>query len=106
MVEINKPGRPWQEVSEAVFNMFSAQGYKLEEGTKLDGIYGIGNAVGRFWGGGFVTRNKFSLKIFTTPDGGTLIHFDKAMSGMSGGVIGIAKINKEFDRVFALLTSL
>ena len=105
MVEVHKPGRPWQEVSEAVFNMFASQGYKLEEGTKLDGIYGIGSAAGRFWGGGFVNRNKFSVKIFTTEDGGTLIHFDKAMSGMSGGVIGLAKINKEYDRVFALLNT-
>ncbi len=103
MVEFHKPGRNWQEVSEAVFNMFSQEKYKLEEGTKLDGVYGIGNAAGRFWGGGFVTRNKFSIKIFTTQEGGSLIHFDKAMLGMSGGIIGIAKINQEYDRIIALL---
>lgn len=106
MVEFNKPGRDWQEVSEAIYNMFIAEHYTLEEGSKIDGIYGIGNAAGRFWGGGFVTRNKFSLKLFTTPDGGTLIHFDKAMSGMSGGVIGVSKMNKEFKRVQALIQNL
>lgn len=103
MVEIHKPGKPWQEVSEAVSNMFVGQGYKLEEGTKLDGIYGIGSAAGRFWGGGFVKRYKFSIKIFTTPDNGTLIHYEKAMSGFSGGAIGVSKMNKEFDRVYSLL---
>ena len=103
MVEIHKPGRPWQEVSETIYNLFVGQNYKLEEGTKLDGIYGIGSTAGRIIAGGFVKRNKFSIKLFTTPDGGTLIHFDKAMSGFSGGVIGVTKMNKEFDRVYSLL---
>ncbi|MBT3318967.1 MAG: hypothetical protein HN389_04255 [Clostridia bacterium] len=106
MVEFNKPSRNWQEVSDLIYNMFIAEHYALEEGTKIDGIYGIGNAAGRFWGGGFVTRNKFSIKIFTTPDDGTLIHFDKAMSGMGGGIMGMAKMNKEFDRVKLILQNL
>jgi len=106
MVEFNKQGRNWQEVSESIYNMFLQEKYALEEGTKIDGIYGIGNAAGRFWGGGFVTRNKFSVKLFTTPDGSTLIHFDKAMSGMGGGIMGMAKMNKEFDRVKLLLQNL
>jgi len=103
MVELNKPGRPWQEVSESVFNMFTQEGYKLEEGTKLDGVYGTGSAAGRVFGGGFVKRYKFSIKIFQSQDGGTLIHFDKAMSGMSGGLIGVGKMNAENDRIYALL---
>ena len=106
MVEFNKPGRDWQEVSGLIYNMFMAEHYALEEGSKIDAIYGIGNAAGRFWGGGFVTRNKFSIKIFTTPDGGTLVHFDKAMSGMSGGIMGKVKMNKEFDRVKLILQNL
>ena len=106
MVEFNKQGRGWQEVSESIYNMFVQEQYALEEGSKIDGTYGIGNAAGRFWGGAFVTRNKFSIKLFTTPDGGTLVHFDKAMSGMSGGVIGVSKMKKEFDRVGFLLQNL
>ncbi len=106
MVEFNKPGRNWQEVSESIYNIFIAEHYALEEGTKLDGIYGIGSAAGRILIGGLTKRNKFSVKIFTTPDGGTLIHFDKAMSGMGGGLIGVSKMNKEFNRVKLLLQNL
>jgi len=106
MVEFNKQGRGWQEVSETIYSMFLQEQYALEEGSKIDGIYGIGSAAGRFLAGGFTKRNKFSIKIFTTPDGGTLVHFDKAMSGMGGGIIGIAKMNKEFDRVRAILQNL
>jgi hypothetical protein len=106
MAELNKQGRDWKEVSEAVYNMFVQEQYKLEEGTKIDGIYGIGSAAGRFLGGGFVTRNKFSIKLFTTPEGGTLIHFEKAMTGMGGGIIGMAKINNEYNRILSLLQNL
>ena len=89
---------PDAERGTPAYNMFMAEHYALEEGSKIDGTYGIGNAAGRFWGGAFVTRNKFSIKLFTTPDGSTLVHFDKAMSGMSGGVIGVSKMKKEFRK--------
>lgn len=106
MVELNKQNRDWKEISVSIYNMFLQENYALEEGTKIDGVYGIGSAAGRILIGGFSKRNKFSVKLFTTPEHGTLIHFDKAMSGMGGGLIGVGKINKEFDRIKLLIENL
>ena len=106
MVEFNKRGKAWQEICESIYNMFLQEKYTLEEGTKIDGVYYSSNNTGRFLGGAFVTRNKFSIKIYTTPDGNTIIHFNKVMSGIGGGIIGAGKMNKEFGRLKLLLQNL
>ena len=87
-----------EEVSTKVNEYFTQQNYKLEKGTKEDGVYGIGNDVLRLLLGAFVKRYKFSVNV-TASGNQTLVTFAKAMSGVSGGAIGYAKLNKEYKKV-------
>jgi hypothetical protein len=87
-----------EEVSQKISDYFTAQNYKLEKGTKEDGVYGIGNDVMRIIFGAFVKRYKFQVKV-TPSEKQTLVTFTKAMTGVSGGAIGYAKLNKEYKRL-------
>jgi len=93
------PGRSPDEVARAVSNFFQEQKYQLEEGNLMDGIYGIGSGgVKRALGGAFSKRYRFRC-IIRTVNGLTSLEVYKAMSGMSGGLIGIKKLNQEFERI-------
>lgn len=106
MVLIRKQGQSADELAQRVYAQFMARGYKLEEGTMTRGVYGNGNAAARALLGGFVKRNKFSVSIEQSAEGGFNISLDKAMSGAMGGVMGVSKLNKEFDQIHQMLTSL
>ncbi len=56
-------------VADEFQRFFLAEGFALEEGTKLMGAYGTGSAKGRAFGGGFVSRRKFDVRI-VPGDGG------------------------------------
>jgi len=82
----------------AVDEYFTRRGYKLEEGSPLNGTYGKGSAAGRAIAGGFATRFKFKVAI--TPNSGeTVLDFAKGMSGMMGGALGASKMTKEFKTI-------
>ena len=106
MLLISKTYRSTQELAEKVAEQFSSLGYKLEEGTAFQGVYGIGTPAMRALLGGFVKRNKFSVRISQTPNNEQVIELDKAMSGAMGGIIGVSKINDEFQRIQDLLSHL
>jgi hypothetical protein len=106
MVEIVKPNLPVDELAEKVFQLFSERGYKLEEGTKLSGIYANGSAAMRVLVGGFAKRNKFSVKIVQNAENTSMILLDKAMVGALGGAIGVSKLNKEFGLLQQMLSQL
>jgi len=99
MVVIQKPGRLVEELKETAFQMFTANGYRLEEGTKENGVYGIGKAGMTFLVGGLSKRMKFSISIVPASETDSAINFDKAMTGASGGIIGMSKIDGEFRRL-------
>lgn len=106
MIVIEKKAQSADELADKVFMMFQSRGYKLEEGTKLRGVYGNGSAAMRALVGGFAKRNKFSVSIEPNANNGFNIVFDKAMSGAMGGLIGVSKMNKEMDQVQQMLSSL
>ena len=82
----------------AVGEYFARRGYSLEEGTPVDGMYGKGNAVGRALLGGFVTRFKFKVAVYSG-EGAVLLDFSKGMSGAAGGALGATKMTKEFGTI-------
>lgn len=86
-------------------NFFTGKGYKLEEGSPENAIYGIGNKVMRILFGAFVKRYTFSV-IIKDEDGKTKLEFAKGMSGISGGAIGIAKLNKEYKKIIEEIKNL
>lgn len=82
----------------AVADYFARRGYALEEGTPVDGMYGKGSAAGRALLGGFVTRFKFKVAVYSG-QGVALLDFSKGMSGAAGGALGAAKMSKEFTAI-------
>jgi hypothetical protein len=99
MTLISRTCQSAEELADKVAGLFAARGYKLEEGTKYQGVYGNGSAAMRVMFGGFAKRNKFSVSIMQTPNNELAIMFDKAMSGAMGGVIGVSKVEKEFKLI-------
>jgi len=78
--------------------LFTQDGYKLEEGTSENGVYGRGSGFMRILFGAFVKRYKFKIAI--TPESEkVLLRLSKGMTGASGGLIGHSKMKKEFTRI-------
>jgi hypothetical protein len=77
---------------------FKAEGYELEEGTPEKGGYIKGSFGMRVMFGGFADRFKFNVDI-TDKDGMAYLVLSKGMTGVSGGVLGYAKMEKEINRI-------
>ncbi len=92
------------EMSDFIDQFFFKQGYKLEEGSKGNGIYGKGNKILRFILGGFVNRFKYKVRVEKKED--MVVNVTKAMSGAMGGAIGYSKMKKEMKRLITLLNEL
>lgn len=91
-------GTTVKELAGVINNFFLSQGYKLEEGSLENAIYGIGNKVMRILFGAFVKRYTFHI-VVKEADANTIVEFSKGMSGVSGGVIGVTKLNNEYKRL-------
>jgi DNA-directed RNA polymerase subunit RPC12/RpoP len=98
-------GRTPDQLADSVYSLFQKEGYQLIEGTKCKGIYGKGSFAMRILAGGFANYNKFSVRI-TEEKPLTTLEFTPAMSGMSGGVIGVVRLNNEFERIKNLIQQL
>jgi hypothetical protein len=87
-----------ENVAAAFGQYMQTQGYKIEAGNHYSGTYGVGSTTMRILFGAFVKRYTFDFKI--QPHGpNTLLELGKGMTGMSGGVIGMAKMNTEFTKL-------
>ena len=87
-----------KSLANAVNAMFTSEGYKLEEGTDNNGMYGKGSAGMRMILGGFVERHKFSVKI-NEEDSMQKLQFSAGMTGLSGGALGKSQTDREFRRL-------
>ena len=81
-----------------VHEFFKAEGYELQEGNVLNGGYLKGSLANRVMFGGFAQRFKFNVSI-SDKDGMAYLVLSKGMSGFSGGLIGVGKMNNETDRL-------
>ena len=86
-----------------VAGLMKAQEYGLESGTPVNGVYGIGNAVGWILLGGLSKRYKYNLSVSDGDDGEVVLSLIPAMRGWTGGVIGASKLKKETKRLIALI---
>jgi hypothetical protein len=93
-----------RELSEMLEMSFKNDGYILEEGTPIDGIYGSGNHVNRILVGGLSKRFRFKIQIYSIGED-TYLKISKAMSGWSGGYIAVRSLNKEFKRLLFKINS-
>jgi hypothetical protein len=86
------------DLANKVHEFFISRNYKLKSGSPESGLYEYGNYLMRILFGAFVKYFKFQT--FVIPQGEqTVIRVQKGHSGMSGGVIGMAKLNKELKRI-------
>jgi hypothetical protein len=92
-------------VARELANFMQREGYKLETGDFYRGTYGIGSTIMRILFGAFVKRYTFDFAM--QPSGNAVVlEFKKGMTGWSGGVIGLSKMNSEFKRMSANLRML
>ena len=70
-------------------------GLRLDKGAPADGVYVSGSAIARIAGGGFVNRRKYNVTVRSVGDGVVHASIASAMSGMSGGGLGVAKERKQ-----------
>jgi len=78
------------------------EGYQIEQGNKVIGVYGKGNKVMRILFGAFVKRFEWHVEI-NDINGSTGLIFTKNSKGYAGGVIGVQQVKKEFSRIVELL---
>jgi hypothetical protein len=86
------------ELAKITNEFFAARNYKLKKGTPENAVYERGNYVVRILLGAFVPYYKFNLVVAQEGSNATL-GLSKAHSGFSGGVIGMAKLKKEYKRI-------
>ena len=98
-------GSSQNQLAEKVYDLFQREGYQLIDGTKFKGQYGKGSFALRIAFGGFAGYNKFFIHI-TDENPMTKLEFNTAMTGMSGGFLGVASLNNEFNRIKDLIQKL
>ena len=83
------------ELATITGDYMASKNYHLKKGTPEAAVYERGNYIVRLLLGAFVAYYKFNINI--TSEGGTAkLLLSKAHSGFSGGVIGMAKLSKEY----------
>ena len=97
-VQGTTPGRLAVDVAD----FFDGEGYRLESGTRVDGVFGKGSDVLRALLGGFVKRYKFRVEI-EAQQLSVRLTLSKAMSGWLGGAMGASQMKRETTRVVEAL---
>jgi hypothetical protein len=99
-VQGTTPGRLAADVGD----FFQGEGYRLESGTRVDGVFGKGSDVLRALLGGFVKRYKFRVEI-EPQQLSVRLTLSKAMSGWMGGAMGASQMKRETARIVEALES-
>ena len=90
------------ELASKVQEFLPKQGYKLEEGTSANCIYGKGNKTLRILFGAFVKRFTWKITVQETGDTTTLAYV-KDEKGYWGGAIGVVQVKNEFKKISEVL---
>jgi len=91
-------GATVEEVSDKVALFMSARGYRLESGTKAQGVYGRGSAGAHAVVGPLTKRQKYNITVIKDGENVALV-LAKGMSGMGGGLLSARKVKKEFQAI-------
>ena len=93
-------GAPVEEVADKVALFMSGRGYRLESGTKTQGVYGRGSAGAHAIVGPMTKRQKYNITIVQDGENVAVV-VAKGMSGMGGGLLSARKVKKEFQQIMA-----
>ena len=97
-------GAALDEIADKVALFMTEWGYRLESGDKLQGVYGRGSAA---WGamlGPLARRAKFNVTVGKKGENVAVV-VAKGLTGFGGGVLGAAKVKKEFQSLASGLQS-
>jgi tetrahydromethanopterin S-methyltransferase subunit F len=93
-------GATVEEIADKVALFMSARGYRLESGTKSQGVYGRGSAGAHAMVGPLARRQKYNITLIKDGENVALV-VAKGMSGMGGGLLSARKVKKEYQAVVA-----
>jgi hypothetical protein len=85
-------------LADKVDRFFTAEGYRFEEGSPTSAVYGRGDVAMRYLAGGLSKRYRFRVRVFQEGRYVRLI-LSRAMSGWSGGVLGVRAMKSETNRI-------
>ena len=94
------------ELGKEIDKILLASGYTLKEGIIGNGTYVKGNKALRILFGAFVKYFKFYVGIESVNQDSVKATVTKTTSGMSGGLIGMAQVKKELQRLALLLQTI
>ena len=94
--QLSFSGATVEQVADKVALLMSTRGYRLESGTKFQGVYGRGSAAAHALLGPLVRRQKYNITVVQNDDNVAVV-LAKGMSGMGGGLLGAAKVKREFQ---------
>jgi hypothetical protein len=95
-----------QSIQIDIENYFFGRGYKVHKQAGYTTTYQKGSRVLRILLGAFVTFHQQKVSITPSDNGSTKVEIDRTSSGMSGGLLGMNAVRKEFKKVREELTSL
>jgi tetrahydromethanopterin S-methyltransferase subunit F len=93
-------GATVEAVADKVALFMAARGYRLESGTKMQGVYGTGSAAAHAMLGAMVKRQKYNITVVQDGENVALV-VAKGMTGMSGGLLSARRVKKEFAAIMS-----
>lgn len=91
-----------ESVQKSITNILGEMGYVVKSSDWQQTVYTKGNRILRLLLGAFVKYNKLNVS-FSNNENKTTAVVSGSSSGFSGGVIGMAQVNKEFKKVIETL---
>ncbi len=93
-------GATVDEVADKVALFMAGRGYRLESGTKEQGVYGRGSAAAHMMLGPLARRQKYNITIVTEGENVAVV-LAKGMTGMGGGLLSAHKVKKELQEIIS-----
>jgi hypothetical protein len=91
-------GATVDDVADKAALYFAAQGYRLESGTKTQGVYARGSQAAHMVIGALAGLTKFNVTIGKDGDAVAVV-LARGMSGAWGGLLGMSKMRKAFQEL-------
>lgn len=91
-----------ESVQKSITNILGEMGYVVKSSDWQQTVYTKGNRILRLLLGAFVKYNKLNVSFSNNENKATAVVSGNS-SGFSGGVIGMAQVNKEFKKVIETL---
>ena len=95
---------PVNTLQQVVQNAFASQGFKVEWGGALKGKAEKGSKAANFIGGSLAQYYAVEFEIYQGTDKHTL-RLHKANTGLMGGLWGMHKVEKQFNRLVDTISS-